>query len=916
MLHRRLRLPPIALGALLVALSSAGSAAGAGRRADAALLEATGVAAAQVTSRPVCGAAASGHASCDAEALVDSRTGALLRPRDGTPLARPDTSADQGPPASFTPQFLQQAYDLGWLAGNAGGGQTVAIVDAYGDANAVADLNTFRAEFGLPSISGTACTSSSIAGHSGGGPCLVIANQQGLTSATDLPGPYGGWDLEQSLDLDAVSSLCPQCNILLIEANTSSDLDLAAGDAEALRLGAKLISNSFGGPASSDGNEFTNVEDQTGDASGSETFAATGDDGAYVDGAYPLQTSPDQAPYPASEDYITAVGGTALDPSGGARGISEVAWSGAGSACARLAVRPAWQSSSATGCGGRASSDLSADADPETGLWVYDSAEGGWSGPYGGTSLSTPLTAAFVALTGANRASSTDGYGLLSGQWAYADSAQLNDVTAGSNGNQCTGAQVYDAPQICNAGPGWDGPTGVGSISGDLVTANAGPSLTLPPTGGIDTSQSGYSLVQSISGTSATLEGGVYPNDSPTEVWWEYGTDAATDDGADLSLATPTPVQSDVGSGTAPVLAQATTVNGLSEGSIYYVSECASNHSGADVICGNATELPITDGPTPEGAPTLTFSGFSTGSTVTIAEPAWTPGPTAVAYQWQLSTDGSSWSSAGSASSYTIGDADLQKFIRVAVTEADASGSTTAYSDVAQIVSPPATGDGGAGSGGDSAASSSGGSGSGSGATPAPAPAPALIVRTPALQGRARVGSVIQVTGGSFANDSAVTVSFDRCARRCVIVQQGPSTSYRLRNADAGHFITATISLAGSDGGASARADATGLLGPVTSPTVGSLDLTAGRATLASGADRPLLRVTRRIQRSRGSGGASTYLVSITPATHIRGSLKGIFCWRTAAQLDSCTATLNFRTSRHFSATVTAGQTLELIATR
>jgi hypothetical protein len=915
MLDRHVRLTLPALVATLV-VAAGGSSAAAATGGNAAMLrDATGLGPSQVTSAPVCAPAAPGSASCDADALVTKTINSLLRPRTGSPLPSPDATTEDGAPADGTPQFLQEAYDLGWLSANRGGGTTVAIVDAFGDPSPAADLNTFRSEFGLPSISDSACSPASITSHNNGGPCIVVANQSGQTDSSDLPATAGGWDIEESLDLDAVTSLCPQCNILFIETNSDFDSDLAAGDAEALRLGAKLISNSFGGPESGDSNYYTATEDQTGDASGAETFVATGDDGAYADGNYPGQANDDQAPYPASEDFMTAVGGTELDLSGAARGINETAWSGAGSACSLFGTRPSWQLSSATGCSGRASSDISADASPQTGLWVYDSYQDGWIGPVGGTSLAAPLTAAYAALTNVNSASTSNSSGLLSGEWAYADAAELNDITSGSNGSACTGANSYEAAQICNAGAGWDGPTGVGSINGGVISSSAGPSLTVPPAGGIDTSRSGFSLVQSISGSSATVDGGVYPNNSATTLWWEYGTDAATNDGTNLSSATATSTQA-IAAGSAPVLASPAAISGLQQGSIYYVSECASNNGGSDTTCGNATELPISSGPVPEGAPTLAYSGLAAGDQISISEPTWTQTPTTVSYQWQTSSDASNWTSAGNAFAYAIDGSDIGKFIRVAVSVADGNGTTTAYSNVVQITGASGGGGTNAGGGGTNGSGGSGDSGGSNGSASSSASTPpATIVQAPTLQGQARIGQTLRVSGGLYANAKDLTVSFERCAHVCSVVQQGRSMSYAVRSRDAGYFLTAIVSVAGIYGGANARARVANLIGPVVSRTVGSLNITAPRATLVSGTRTQLLKVARTILRSSHSG-SKTYLVTITRATGIRGSLKATFCWRSSTALLSCTTTMKVNAHDRYSAPVGAGDTLVLIASR
>jgi hypothetical protein len=968
---RRLRFALPAIGAIAIFVVGPGAAASAaagssilGRAgshtAVAAMLHAaTGYRYSQVTTEPVCGVASPGTASCDAAALVTS-AGQLVRPRaaaisSATVRSRavapalvggagiggrpPSTAVAEGAPAPYTPQFLQEAYDTGWLSATAGAGHTVAIVDAEGDPSAAADLNTFRAQFGLPTISGSACSPATIATHNSGGPCLVIANQNG--QASPLPADGGdGWDIEQSLDLDAVSSMCPNCNILLIQTNSAYDTDLAAGDVQALTLGAKYVSDSFGGPGpANSGTYYTNAEDASGQAAGAETFVATGDNGAYVEDSYTQygQTSPADVPFPASEPYMTAVGGTSVTPSSTARGVTESAWGGydsgsatwfgAGSACStQIGTQQAWQSTVVTGCVGRAASDLSADADPETGIYTYDSQsdQRGWA-VYGGTSLAAPLTAAYVALTGINSTSTANGSGLLSAQWAYADAAQLNDITSGSNGTACTGSTAYNAAQICNAGTGWDGPTGVGSISGQVLSTGVGPSLTVPPAGGVDIAGAGYSVVQSASGTAATFDGGVYPNGSDTQVWWAYGSDAATDVGTNFATASTTPVDS-VPTGTAPVSAPAQSVSGLTEGTVYYVAECASNNGGTDTICGNATELPVTLGPVPRGAPRLSYTTLAPSGVVSVIEPTWAPTATGgLATQWQESSDGVTWNDATSASLFTITAADADQYLRARVTATDGSGSTIAYSPALQLV-PPTTGGGGSGGGGSGGSSggtggtsgSTGGSTSASGNTTggttagSTAQAP-RIMTAPRLAGLAKVGATVRVSAGSYANASGVTISFERCAHACVVVQNGEATRYRLRAADAGHFLVARVRLTGK-AGLSAGGAASGLVGPVISQRTGSLRITRPRATLETGSHTALLNVTRTVIGSSFHVATHTYLLTLTRASGVRGRIGVTLCWRTASSLVACSTPVGLGGTGMFSASVKPGQSLLLIA--
>lgn len=955
---------------------------------------ATGYSPSQVTTEPVCAAAAPGFNSCDAAALT-TLSGQPVRPLGGSPrtssatvAAGPNTSVSESGPAAYSPQFIQEAYDTGWLSATAGTGTTVAIVDAYGDPDAIADLDVFRSTDGLPAISHSTCTPSTIASHSSGGPCMVVSTQTGAT--TGLPSPGGDWDVEESLDLDAVSSMCPNCNILFIEANNTSNTALQTGDEEALKLGVKLISNSFGAIySSSDSDAWTAALDSTGDASGAELFASTGDDGAYVDEGYTGSSSPDETQYPAAEPDVTAVGGTQLGTYAGARGVGETAWSGAGAGCDTFDARPAWQASVGTGCSGRALSDISADAAPASGLNIYDTYSGGGWQVIGGTSLSAPLTAAFTAVTAANAGSSADSHGLLSGQWAYADASELNDITSGSDGSGCTGSASYNASQICNAGTGWDGPTGVGSISGAVVTGETGPSLTVPPDNGVDNGDNGYSLVSALGSRTATFDGGAYPNGSATKVWWQYGTGNTTGNGTNFSAASST-AQESIGAGTAPVLAADAPV-AVSPGTVYYVEQCASNNSGSDTVCGNVTEFTTSGGgPDAQGAATLADTGLGLGGTLSLSgQPTWSTTPTSTSYQWQESADGSTWSNVGSASSspalYTIALADSQQYIRLAVAATDSGGTTTAYSNELQVSSlvPQASanptiaatslGLGGVISvsspswspavstsvayqwqessnnsswsniGGAIAASytialadstqfvraelvATNGAGSSTYTTNTVqvsnlkpnAPAEnAHIASAPALSGGSSVGSTIQLTGGTYTNSSGMTVTFERCARTCSTAQSGSSTSYILQSADVGDYIRANVALAGINGGAGASAAASGMIGPVLSPLGGARSITAARSTIRNSRNSALLTVRRTIVKPKSKKARGrTYALALMRAAHVTGPLRAWVCVLSDPKIVSCTPAFNVKHTAKLKISVPLGDRVEVIAVR
>ena len=366
-------------------------------------------------SRRVCAAAAAGEAACLALQAVTA-TGAAVNPMAARDAASPNaTTAISGK----TPTVIRSAYGL---AGATSAGRTVAIVDAFGYPNAERDLGVYRAQFGLP-----ACTRAN--------GCLRIVNQNGGTS---LPRFNLGWSQEQALDLDAVSAACPDCKILLVQSSSASITSLGTAVNRAVILGASAISNSYGGGDISDGSagSFYNHP-------GIAVTASTGDSG-YQGGSFP-----------ASSHYVTAVGGTSLTASATPRGWTESVWSGAGSGCTTLNAAPAGQSAVGTGCSGRAIADVSAVADPATGLAVYAPTSGSnssWA-QYGGTSLSSPIIASIYAQ------GPQPGAGVYANTLPYTHTASLHDVTAGRNG-------TCPVTQWCTARTGWDGPSGLGTPNG------------------------------------------------------------------------------------------------------------------------------------------------------------------------------------------------------------------------------------------------------------------------------------------------------------------------------------------------------------------------------------------------------------------------------------------------------------------
>jgi len=329
----------------------------------------------------------------------------------------------------YYPCDLQSAYKL--PSNTNGTGKTIAIVDAFDDPNAEADLAVYRTKFGLPSCS----TANG---------CFKKIDQTGGATA---PPPNAGWAQEISLDLDMASATCPNCRILLVEATDNSDTNLfAAVDAAASAAAPfhpSAISNSYGRPEyptdPSSNIHFTHP--------GIAITASSGD-GGYG------------PTYPAASPYLTAVGGTSLYPLNNvARGAYENAWNGAGSGCSLYETKPSFQHDA--GCTKRTIADVSAVADPYTGVSVYDTYQTGRTSwlVFGGTSVSAPIIAGVYALNGSTT--------VYDAQSAYLNSTALFDVVGGSNGT------CAPLTYLCGAVPGYDGPTGLGTPNG--VNAFGGP---------------------------------------------------------------------------------------------------------------------------------------------------------------------------------------------------------------------------------------------------------------------------------------------------------------------------------------------------------------------------------------------------------------------------------------------------------
>jgi hypothetical protein len=336
----------------------------------------------------------------------------------------------------YGPSQLQAAYNLAAASAADGSGTTVAVVDAYNDPTAASDLAAYRSAAGLPALTSGQFTQ---------------YNQNGQTSPLPATAPASDdWTLEESLDVDMVSAICPLCKIDLVEATNDSGNGLyIAEQTAATTLGAKYISNSWGGGESS---TDTTYDSEYFGVSG-VVYTASAGDGAYSAGVI----------YPATSPHVVSVGGTTLNTSSNSRGWTESVWEtstteGTGSGCSAYEPRPSWQSAVsvlAAACSHRVDNDAAADADPNTGAAVYDTTNGngGWN-EVGGTSESSPIIAAVFALAGNNGNGGNNAADSI-----YTHTGNLYDVTSGNNGS-CS-------PSIlCTAATGYDGPTGWGTPDG------------------------------------------------------------------------------------------------------------------------------------------------------------------------------------------------------------------------------------------------------------------------------------------------------------------------------------------------------------------------------------------------------------------------------------------------------------------
>lgn len=303
-------------------------------------------------------------------------------------------------PTGLSPAQIQSAYGFS-TSSTVGSGQTIAIVDAYDDPTAENDLGVFSSTFGLP-----ACTTAD--------GCFQKVNQNGGTS---YPRKDAGWALEISLDIQWAHAIAPGAKILLVEASSNSFTNLLAAEDYA-KTHAQYVSNSWGGSESSGESSYDSHFVQ----SGVSFFVSAGDAGL-------------PAEYPSASPNVISVGGTTLTFNSNGTLASETGWSSGGGGCSAYetatSVQAAFSQYGQVNCGGkRATPDVSLDADPASGVSVYDSTsyqgQKGWF-KVGGTSASSPMWAARSADAGT----------VVDASYVYGNNINFRDITSGNNGAPC-----------------------------------------------------------------------------------------------------------------------------------------------------------------------------------------------------------------------------------------------------------------------------------------------------------------------------------------------------------------------------------------------------------------------------------------------------------------------------------------------
>lgn len=361
--------------------------------------------------RPACPVAPAGYARCFA----------LYRPQTSVNRAiAAGVTGKRSEPHGLTPAEIEHAYRLP-ISRNSQ--QTVAVSIAFHTPHLADYLAAYRRHFGLPP-----CTV-----RSG---CFRQVNQNGKASPLAPSGVGSGWDLEVTLDVSMISVACPSCKIIVVEGKNPSIANLARTDKTAARLGADVISNSYGARENGEALTFARAYSHPGHT----VVASTGDFGYTA------------ANFPADLGSVTAVGGTVLQHAHNKRGWSERAWADGSSGCSAYVRKPSWQHDAH--CPGRTDADISAVA---ADVPIFNKVYGGWV-TVAGTSIAAPLVSGIFGLAG-NGSTIRPGY-------AYSHRQFLFDITRGGNAVFETTKQACGDDYLCVARKGYDAPTGLGSPNG------------------------------------------------------------------------------------------------------------------------------------------------------------------------------------------------------------------------------------------------------------------------------------------------------------------------------------------------------------------------------------------------------------------------------------------------------------------
>ncbi|HEX4131203.1 MAG TPA: S53 family peptidase [Pirellulales bacterium] len=338
-----------------------------------------------------------------------------------TPLYDVVADATKGP-SGYSPAQMAQAYGFNQVAGGLNGaGTTIAIVDAYSDPNLVSDVAVFDKQFGLAPIN------------------LTVVNQ---TGGSKLPAANAGWAAEIALDVEWAHAMAPGAKILLVEATNNSMSNLLAAENYARNAaGVVVVSNSWGSSEfSSETSDDSYFTTPTGHQGVTFTVAA-GDSGA-------------PAEYPSSSPNVLSVGGTTLKLTASGAWSSETVWSDGGGGMSKYEAKPSYQSS--LSIARRGTPDVSYDANPSTGVSVYNTYGGsGWA-VYGGTSIAAPQWAAIIAIADEGRIQAHEGSLSNAQAVLYSlPSSDFHDIASGNDGN--------------GAGKGYDLASGLGSPYAQFV---------------------------------------------------------------------------------------------------------------------------------------------------------------------------------------------------------------------------------------------------------------------------------------------------------------------------------------------------------------------------------------------------------------------------------------------------------------